>query len=279
MSDLDSYGDVLSPRIREAWPVVGRATARLKGSLIGGTALTVYLRHRESFDLDFLVHDKFSGQPLYRKLKGLAESSGLSCDLRTAEPDSMHAMVNGIAVQVFSQPRSSNPDQFQQLHLPLIVDGMRVASLPDLFAMKLDVIMYRPKLRDYIDIAAIDKSGMYRIEDGLRFHIQRYGIQQSSTIPEQILRLFEHPGRLEPDRVFADAEQETLEYLNTRALEAHEVFGSWRESTDILTLRDDSEARYRLSAPTRRKACGAWMPKARAYCIAPPNHRGHHRSK
>ena len=51
-----------------------------------------------------------------------------------------------------------------------VIDGMRVASLPDLLATKLDVIMYRPKLRDYIDIAAIDKSGWYGIEDGLRFH-------------------------------------------------------------------------------------------------------------
>ena len=279
MPEIDEYGDVLSPEMRQVWPVVAQATARLKGSLVGGTALTIYLRHRESFDLDFLVHASFSGQQLYSKLKRLSESSGLSCDVEEAESGSMHALVNSVVVQVFSQPKSSNPDNFRQLRNPLIVDGMRVASLPDLLATKLDLIMYRPKLRDYIDIAAIDKTGSYRIEEGLRFHSQRYGIPRTSTVPDQILRLLEHPGKLEPDRVFADVEEETREYLQMRALEAQAASGTWRESIGVLTLRGDSKSQYGLSVPARRNLCGVWMPKARAYCVLPKRHRGHHRSK
>lgn len=35
--------------------------------------------------------------------------------------------------------------------------------------------------------------------------------------------------------------------------------------------------------PARSRAgtseCGAWMPRARSYCLLPPNHAGRHRSK
>ena len=277
--DIDEYGDVLSLEMRQVWPVVAQATATLKGSLVGGTALTIYLRHRESFDLDFLAHASFSEQHLYRKLKRLSESFRLSCDVEEAESGSMHALVNSVVVQVFSQPKSSNPDNFRQLRSSLIVDGMRVASLPDLLATKLDVIMHRPKLRDYIDIAAIDKSGMYRIEDGLRFHMQRYGISRTSRIPERILQLLEHPGELVSDRVFADMEGETREYLQKRAMEARSASGAWRESIGTLTLRDDSDLYCRLSATESRNLCGVWMPKAHAYCILRKRHHGHHRSR
>ena len=278
VSDLDDYRDVLSPEMRRVWPVMAQATATLKGSLVGGTALTIYLRHRESFDLDFLAHQSFSGQNLYLKLKRLSELSGLSCEVEDEEDGSMHAVVNGVLVQVFSQPKSSNPDNFRQLRSPLVVDGMRVASLPDLLAMKLDVIMHRPKLRDYIDIAAIDKSGMHRIEDGMLFHAERYGVSQASRIPDRIIHLLEQPGTLQADRVFQDLEEEVLAYLRRRSLEMQSSQTAWRQATKTLTLRDDNE-HYRLSALSRRTTCGAWMPIARAYCVLPKNHTGHHRSR
>lgn len=280
VADIDAYVDVLSQEMRRAWPVVAQATARLEGSLVGGTALTIYLSHRQSFDLDFLAHDKFSGQDLYRKLNRLAESSGLSCDLQTAESDSMHALVDGVVVQVFTQPwRGDKPGYLRQLSNPLVVDGMRVGSLPDLLATKLDVIMYRPKLRDYIDIAAIDQSGQYRIEDGLRFHMQRYGIEPTSKTPSEILRLLESPGTLMSDRVFEDLEDETLDYLRMRAQEARAASGAWQSSAKTLILRNDDDLHYRLSALSRRTTCGAWMPKSLANCVLPIKHKGHHRSK
>jgi hypothetical protein len=282
VGDLNAYGELLSPQMREVWPTLAQATARLKGSLVGGTALTIYLRHRQSFDLDFLTYEGFSGEHLWRKLKVLSESSGWACDKQRAEADSMHALVNGVVVQVFRpEARGSNPGYVQELHRPLMVDGMRVASLPDLLATKLDVIMYRPKLRDYIDIAAIDKSGKYRIEDGLRFHMQRYGISATSRSPEQILRLLERPGKLESDRVFGDLEDETREYLRMRALQARAASDVWRVNVNPLMLKEDRDGlgSPAPSVPDRQETCGVWMPKARAYCGLRKHHKGHHRRK
>lgn len=249
MPEIDDYSDVLSPQMRAAWPVVASATARLKGSLVGGTALTLTLRHRESFDLDFLVREEFSGTHLFRRLRELTD---LPCDLERTETDTMYARVGGVVVQVFRQPwRGANPGFLRVLRRPTIIDGMRVASMADLLATKLDVILYRPKLRDYIDIAAIDKDGPYRIEDGLRFHTERYGVPSHSSVPEQIVQLLENPGRLDEDLVFADEQQDTLEYLRSRAHQARAALGSWRAAPPTHKLSDEETLDY-LSASRPR---------------------------
>ena len=274
MPEIDAYSDVLPRAMREVWPVVTKATLNLKRSLVGGTALAMHLRHRESFDLDILCSSGFSGESLQRKLQTLCETSGFRFDERLAGDGSMFATVNGVEVDVVSQPASSNPSRFRQLAEPFVVDRMPVASLPDLLAMKLDVIMYRPKLRDYIDVAAIDKAGPYTIEDGLRFHAERYGITQTSRIPERILALLESPGRLSTDRVFAEMAEETLTYLKERALAAARS-DQWYTSTGTL---GPSRAKSLSSLPTQPSLCRAWMPRAHAYCRLPRNHQGHHRS-
>ena len=61
-----------------------------------------------------------------------------------------------------------------QLAAPSVVDGIAIGSVPDLMATKLDVIQHRRQGRDYIDIAAMDRACVCTIEDGLRYHKQRY---------------------------------------------------------------------------------------------------------
>ncbi len=61
-----------------------------------------------------------------------------------------------------------------QLASASVVDGIAVGSAPDLMATKLEVIQHRRQGRDYIDIAAMDRVGACTIEDGLRYHKQRY---------------------------------------------------------------------------------------------------------
>lgn len=274
VAEIDKHSDVLSPQMRAVWPVVASATRRLKGSLVGGTALALTLHHRESYDLDFLAQQTFSGAHLFRKLDN---STDLPCELIKGETETMHADVAGVMVQVFRpEARGSNPGYVKQLYKPTVVDGMRVASLPDLLATKLDVIMYRPKLRDYIDIAAIDRAGTLSIEDGIRFHAERYGVPPHSKSPEDILKLLENPGQLDKDHVFAAQMPDTLRYLRTRAAEARAWLGTWRDS--VAGLDTDTTTNY-LAASRGKQRCGAEMPIALAHCCLPQGHRGHHRSR
>ena len=220
MSELDSYAAVIGPSLRAVWPLVASAVEKIDGSLVGGTALTVHLRHRQSYDLDYMAGEPFSGIELFSELQSAAGDATLS----QAGQDRMHAVIDGVAVEVFTAPfRGDNPGYVRQLQPPRILHGMRVASLPDLLAMKLDLIMYRPKLRDYIDLAAIDNSGLLRLEDGLRLHMERYGTGPQSRVLDHIVDLLENPHNLAADRVFAAQAPRVLAHLAGRVpeLRAH----------------------------------------------------------
>ena len=130
----------------------------------------------------------------------------------------------------------------------------------------------------YIDIAAIDQSGLYRIDEGLRLHADRYGVPSHSSVPKQILRLLTNPGSLTPDRVFPHEQDDTLRYLRERVLEVEAELASSPTSEDIWTLPDE-DTQHPLSGVQRRNRCRKWMPVARAYCCLTTGHSGHHRSK
>lgn len=245
MSDLDSYRAVIGPSLRAVWPLVASAVAGIEGSLVGGTALTIHLRHRQSYDLDYMAHESFSGLELFSELKSAARDVTLS----QAERDRMHAVVDGVAVEVFTAPfRGDNPGYVRQLQQPRIVDDMRVASLPDLLAMKLDLIMYRPKLRDYIDLAAIDNSGMLRLEDGMRLHMERYGTGPQSKIHDHIVDLLENPENLAADRVFAAQAPRVLAHLAGRVPELRAHIKRMRK--DLHTQASPAPARNHPAPPT-----------------------------
>ena len=220
MPEIDRWSECLSEEMRAVWPTLAAATRGLDGSLVGGTALAIDLRHRPSFDLDFMTLGSFSGERVARSLRSSTEDVVVS----SVGVDTVHAAVRGIEVQVFRAPaRGSGPGHVRNLAAPSHVDGLAVASLADLLASKLDVIMYRPKLRDYVDLAAIDSAGPYRLEDGLLFHTRRYRSPPPATDLARIVALLEDPGPLQTDRTFDALAAPTLEYLRGRvpALQRH----------------------------------------------------------
>lgn len=89
--------------------------------------------------------------------------------------DALRMAGTAVTVEVFRPPRRGvDPSVALTLEAPTAIGGLAVASLPDLLASKLDLLLYRQKLRDYIDVAAIDAHRPYTIEDGLFFHGARY---------------------------------------------------------------------------------------------------------
>ena len=206
--------------MRVVWPMLAKVVGGLDGSLVGGTALAIHLRHRVSFDLDFMTLGPFSGRRIYAALAEQTED----IDVSLAEDDTMHATVCGVQVQVFAAPvRGDNPGFVRNIAPPTGVAGLPVSSLADLLASKLDVILYRPKLRDYIELKAIDASSSYSLEDGILFHMHRYGTRSSSRDLARIVDLLADPGDLQEDRVFAGERGATLAYLRTRVpdLQSH----------------------------------------------------------
>lgn len=118
---------------RPVLPKVAEVTSDLGGVLVGGTALAIHLQHRVSFDIDVQVMVDFDsrelGDRLVRQMDGYVEA---------VATNHVHGLVDNIKVEVW---KSRHPQV--QIEDGPTVAGMPIASLPDLFAMKLGTIVDR----------------------------------------------------------------------------------------------------------------------------------------
>ncbi len=215
MSRIDHYSDVLNEDMRAVWPALAEAVRTTDGVLMGGTAVAIHLRHRTSDDLDVMTTRPFDARSVADKLKvAFAESY----EEDEVAANTVTLRVNGVLVQVFQAlAQETRPEEIRILAQGTAIAGLLVGSLPDLLAAKLDVIMYRPKIRDYVDLAALDRLSPYTLEDGLTFWSLRYGHRISSRLVDRIVSLLEDPGRIPADHHFTASREQVLAYLSGRA--------------------------------------------------------------
>ena len=145
-------------------PKVAAATTDVGGVLVGGTALALQLQHRASFDIDILAARDFRAQAVLSRL----ESQSDTFVTEQVGINSVAATLNGIRVEVW-KPR----DRQTPVEDGPVIMGMQLASLPDLFALKLRAVRNRAQLRDYFDIATLIDRAM-SLQDGLRAYAARY---------------------------------------------------------------------------------------------------------
>ena len=141
---------------RRIWPSLAPATS-LDFVLYGGTAIALRLGHRTSIDFDF-----FTEQPLdhaavrtshtfFDQATVLQEGPNT---LTVLVPDSVEPSSNvklsyfgGIDIGRVGRPQVTSDSVLQ------------VASIPDLMATKLKVMLQRAEAKDYTDVAAMLNSG------------------------------------------------------------------------------------------------------------------------
>jgi len=160
MSSLELHSGALPPAQREIWPLLAGSVG-LGFVLYGGTAVALRLGHRTSVDFDFFTENPIDRQALTKSFSFLADSTVVQDREDTLSV--LAPTVNGtIKVSFFGgldMGRAGTPD--------LTPDGvLEIASLLDLLGTKLKVIQQRIEAKDYLDVAAILRSGV-RLEDGL----------------------------------------------------------------------------------------------------------------
>jgi Nucleotidyl transferase AbiEii toxin, Type IV TA system len=139
------------------WPNLS-FTKNLGFTLYGGTAIAIQLGHRISVDFDFFSPTLLNKTQIFQAAPHLQNATVIqdevnSLTLLVAEPD---AAGSAVKISFFGLIT------FGQYEHPRITDDgvLRVASLNDLLATKLKVILQRAEAKDYIDIAALIRSGM-----------------------------------------------------------------------------------------------------------------------
>lgn len=130
-------------------------------NLAGGTALAMYLGHRQSVDLDLFTPEPFNAE----KLKSFLEQE---YGFRTGfmEGNTLKGEIDGVKIDCIRHA-------YDYIHPPYIENGIRLYDMADIIAMKLSAITDNgSRLKDFIDISCL--STRYSLGDMLRFYQHKF---------------------------------------------------------------------------------------------------------
>lgn len=153
---------LLPPATVAAWLKVSRLVPA-SAYLAGGTGLTVHLLHRVSRDLDFFCE---SDEDLEETAQSLDCAGSVFYDERST--NTLTGTFDETKLQIFSVPHVT------LLKPTVTVAGIRVASVPDILAMKLKTLVDRGEMRDYFDLMMIEQQAGLSVLHGLDLAIEKF---------------------------------------------------------------------------------------------------------
>jgi predicted nucleotidyltransferase component of viral defense system len=108
--------------------------------LVGGTALALRFGHRLSVDIDLFTEEEFDSVAIARVLQ-----SNLNLTESQSSTNTIRGVIDGIKVDLIRH-------HYPKLAPTECVKGVRLASLKDLAAMKLNAISNRGSKKDFWDL-------------------------------------------------------------------------------------------------------------------------------
>lgn len=130
-------------------------------NLVGGTALALRIGHRKSIDLDFFTKEEFD---IVELREMLVKKYAMKVAFERGQ--TLKGFINGVMIDCirFNYPHIAEPD---------IIDGVRLESVPDIIAMKLDAVSHNgTRIKDFVDIAVL--SAQYSLDEMLQFYLAKY---------------------------------------------------------------------------------------------------------
>lgn len=156
--------EILPLSQQRVWPSL-TPVGKARFVLYGGTAVALRLGHRQSIDFDFFSNQPLDKSRIYKMLPILVDATVIqdtTDSLGLIVPVDVSAVTEYVKLSFFG-----NIDNGRVSEPEMTADGvMVVASLPDMMAHKLKVILQRIQAKDYRDIAAMLKYGM-RLDEGM----------------------------------------------------------------------------------------------------------------
>jgi hypothetical protein len=161
----------------------------------GGTAIAVHLGHRVSRDLVFFFHR--NSVNLEELITRLSEVGPFAVTERAP------GTLNGIfsARVQFLHADETRPQRL--LESPTQVDGLHIAQISDLMAMKLEVVGDRGELRDYFDLMTIEQRRGRTVDEGLALFLERFQPEYPDQAINHILLGLGYFDDVDPDEALS----------------------------------------------------------------------------
>ena len=143
--------------------------------LVGGTALSLMYGHRISEDLDLFSTTQFDNIEISDVL---VQRFGDSLSIRTSSRFGIFCYINDAKVDIVRYPHPL-------IRPTLAVEGIRMVSMEDIVAMKVQAVLGRAKKKDFWDIAELLKH--FTVDDFIKFHKEKFATQNLFiTVPQAI---------------------------------------------------------------------------------------------
>ena len=140
--------------------------------LVGGTALALHLGHRVSVDLDFFGKIDAPIEDIVFELSSFASVSPIS-----ASKMMRFLIVDGIKVDIVNYP-------YPWIDSPVVENGVTLAGIKDIAAMKLSAITNRGTKKDFIDYYYLLKT--YSLKELLDLYLLRSKVSHIFKMQKQI---------------------------------------------------------------------------------------------
>ena len=134
--------------------------------MIGGTALSLQLGLRESYDFDFCVPKIFNNELLLQELKTIGE-----IEVKQNQKGTCDVILNGVQVSFFYYPNNLIKECVTTEEMP----KLKMASVLDIAVMKLVAIGGRGAKKDFFDLYNIINKSDLTIDELIRGLIKKYG--------------------------------------------------------------------------------------------------------
>lgn len=208
MTLSDELRRILPTDTATTWEIIAKVVPE-QAYLGGGTAVAVHLAHRVSRDLDFFFHERS------------VDLDGLAGRLATLGPFAISDREPGTLNGVFSRTKVQflHADEVSPQRLlepPTQVEGIRVAGIEDLLAMKLKVIGDRGELRDYFDLMVIEEQSGRTVEEGLSLFLARYQPEYPDQAISHIVLGLGYFDDVDPDDALPVGREDIVSYWMRR---------------------------------------------------------------
>ena len=148
----------LAPQTGRLIEAVSRLDCIKPFVLVGGTALSIQLKTRQSEDLDFMRWKQGKDDTLdigWPNIQHELETIGEVQDVQVAGFDQVLFVVDGVKISFYAAPRKRIPTMREVPYL----NNIRLADIESIGVMKMEAMMGRSKFRDYYDIYSILRNG------------------------------------------------------------------------------------------------------------------------
>lgn len=192
------HADAIHPQSLDLLTELQACPALAETRLVGGTALGLHLGHRMSVDLDCFGH---LGLPddTECELRKLGELS-----VRNRSERIRSYIIRGVQVDLVDYPYPWLEDAVED-------QGIRLAAVPDIAAMKVAAVTNRGAKKDFVDLAFLLRE--FSLQEILAWHEAKY---QDSALFHAIKSL----------TYFADAESEPMPEMLAET--------SWEDAKDVI---------------------------------------------